>query len=251
MYYNILNISVIIILVVNHTKTVMGNETCNCIPMKQCSSFLKYFKGLERPLSEASKEHLKSKQCEDFDGQVKVCCDFESTTAPTRTHHSRSSYKKQCYTSQCMMLKRCPSFMQFIAGVEKPLTPVVVDFLRSQQCGFEEGFPMVCCRELPRNLRIHSNHRRKSIPIKPLSVNIDEEDDKLYIYQNLVQKTDRTTTPMIESTTQKVLEDRRKKYERFNKAFYSSYDYDEFDLILRQIRSVDSNSNEELEIEIR
>lgn len=44
--------------------------------------------------------------------------------------------------------------MDIINGLQKPLKPSVVEFLRSQQCGFESGFPKVCCSGLPKRLRV-------------------------------------------------------------------------------------------------
>lgn len=39
--------------------------------------------------------------------------------------------------------------MNLLKSVEKPLQPTVVDFLRAQECGFDQGYPKVCCYELP------------------------------------------------------------------------------------------------------
>lgn len=44
--------------------------------------------------------------------------------------------------------------MDLISGLKKPLKNSVVIFLRSQQCGFEEGFPKVCCAVLPKTLPV-------------------------------------------------------------------------------------------------
>lgn len=36
----------------------------------------------------------------------------------------------------------------------KPLQPLFVEFLRDQQCGFQEDYPTVCCSLLPKNLKL-------------------------------------------------------------------------------------------------
>lgn len=51
--------------------------------------------------------------------------------------------------------------MDLLHLLEKPLKPSVVDFLRSQQCGFESGFPKVCCASLPKTIPILTNNPKK------------------------------------------------------------------------------------------
>lgn len=57
-------------------------------------------------------------------------------------------------SSKCMILPNCSPFMDLLHMLAKPLKPSVVDFLRSQQCGFERGFPKVCCQSLPKTIPI-------------------------------------------------------------------------------------------------
>lgn len=51
--------------------------------------------------------------------------------------------------------------MDLLHLLEKPLKPSVVDFLRSQQCGFEDGFPKVCCASMPKTIPILAHHPKK------------------------------------------------------------------------------------------
>lgn len=44
--------------------------------------------------------------------------------------------------------------MALLEGSSKPLKPSIVAFLRAQQCGFDNGFPRVCCRTMPKELRV-------------------------------------------------------------------------------------------------
>lgn len=41
--------------------------------------------------------------------------------------------------------------MSLVDQSKKPLTPQLVVFLRSQQCGFSDGFPQVCCTDINTN----------------------------------------------------------------------------------------------------
>lgn len=55
----------------------------------------------------------------------------------------------QCGTDdECIILTECKSYMNFISSFEKPLKSPVVKFLRKKQCGFERGFPKVCCSDI-------------------------------------------------------------------------------------------------------
>lgn len=49
-----------------------------------------------------------------------------------------------------MLLPECKPFMDLIYELEKPLKVSVIKFLRSQECGFDKGFPKVCCAPLPK-----------------------------------------------------------------------------------------------------
>lgn len=54
----------------------------------------------------------------------------------------------------CTILPSCISFMELIDGLQKPLKPSVVQFLRSQECGFEKGYAKVCCFHLSQKLYV-------------------------------------------------------------------------------------------------
>lgn len=48
----------------------------------------------------------------------------------------------------CIVLRDCISYTNMVKSMKKPLPPSVVGFLRSQECGFDHGYPMVCCSTL-------------------------------------------------------------------------------------------------------
>uniref|UniRef100_A0A1V1G586 CLIP domain-containing serine protease n=2 Tax=Reticulitermes speratus TaxID=60591 RepID=A0A1V1G586_9NEOP len=45
---------------------------------------------------------------------------------------------------QCIDLKKCPVLISLLT-MTRPLSPEVIDFLRSSQCGFKGNSPLVCC----------------------------------------------------------------------------------------------------------
>lgn len=55
--------------------------------------------------------------------------------------------------------------MDFINAVEKPLKPQVVVFLRSQQCGFQQDHPKVCCAVVPKGLLDHVAKKSKNAAV--------------------------------------------------------------------------------------
>lgn len=52
--------------------------------------------------------------------------------------------------------------MSLIDTLQKPLKPSVVQFLRAQQCGFHDGYPMICCGVLPKTLNIFNKRQQKT-----------------------------------------------------------------------------------------
>lgn len=54
--------------------------------------------------------------------------------------------------------------MNLLVNLHKPLQPSIVTFLKAQECGFQNGFPNVCCRMLPSRVRVIK--QTKSLPLK-------------------------------------------------------------------------------------
>lgn len=54
--------------------------------------------------------------------------------------------------------------MDLLYASERPLKRSVVDFLRSQQCGFENPYPKVCCAPLPKTIPIY-NSKKVSVSV--------------------------------------------------------------------------------------
>lgn len=55
--------------------------------------------------------------------------------------------------SSCVLLKDCTPYMNLVRSVRKPLEPSIVNFLRSQECGFDKGYPKVCCSKFSEDLQ--------------------------------------------------------------------------------------------------
>lgn len=127
--------------------------------------------------------------------------------------------------------------MNMIKSVEKPLQPTVVDFLRTQECGFDQGYPKVCCHELSVE------------DIKKLKSNARRSFNKLSA--DFVQMVTPVTTKISENI--KVSNSNHNVHNKalaLKKAFLSDYfDLNEsFDLMLRIKRN---DENDILDIEIR
>ncbi|XP_017773670.1 PREDICTED: uncharacterized protein LOC108560569 [Nicrophorus vespilloides] len=54
----------------------------------------------------------------------------------------------------CVSLTDCNHYVDFLGTMQKPLKASVVHFLRSQHCGFRNGYPRVCCAPMPKGLKI-------------------------------------------------------------------------------------------------
>lgn len=144
-----------------------------------------------------------------------------------------------------MSLKDCRPYMDLIKKMEKPLKPLVVEFLRAQQCGFQEDYPMVCCSLLPKNFKILKHARPDSRPI----------DFKEHNQLSSIEFDLRDVFSKIETTTKPSVSDRdkmiREKTEAINNEFDLSDFFDftgSFDLLRRRRRF---NNGSEFDIEIR
>ncbi|KAF7279786.1 hypothetical protein GWI33_006746 [Rhynchophorus ferrugineus] len=58
---------------------------------------------------------------------------------------SASTYTSCRDGEHCVRMTTCPSYMNLIKSLRKPLQPAAVKFLRKQECGFDGSYPMVCC----------------------------------------------------------------------------------------------------------
>lgn len=120
----------------------------------------------------------------------------------------------------------------------KPLQPAVVEFLRSQECGFDQGYPLVCCSE--QHLR-NMKHKKPNLRTPP---------NKLGVKPSQIVPIKATTVASQVITKPAVNNNVYNKADALNKAFMSDYfDYaSSFDLMLRIKREGDNNN---LDIEIR
>lgn len=125
--------------------------------------------------------------------------------------------------------------MTFINSIEKPLKPTVVKFLRNQECGFEKGYPKVCCGKVPRNLRVLKHYRlNPRVPVNVLSAPMETNDNGMTDLFRIVNKENIQASSSVKS------QDLRKKAEAMNKQFASMQfmDFtDGFDLMIRKKRS--------------
>ncbi|KAL3285599.1 hypothetical protein HHI36_000128 [Cryptolaemus montrouzieri] len=71
---------------------------------------------------------------------------------------------------KCTGIKSCPTYMNFIKTQSKPLQPQMVKFLKEKQCGFETGFPKVCCGDIPTSLKAKTSNAGQKIKKNNLSV---------------------------------------------------------------------------------
>lgn len=117
----------------------------------------------------------------------------------------------------------------------KPLQPAVVEFLRSQECGFDQGYPLVCCSE--QHLRNMKNENLRTPPNKPNKPSPTVPVKATTVASQVITK------PAVNNNVYN-------KADALNKAFMSDYfDYTgSFDLMLRIKREGDNNT---LDIEIR
>lgn len=154
-----------------------------------------------------------------------------------------------CKTSSCIILKDCNPYMNLIASMEKPLGRSVVAFLRSQECGFQDGYPKVCCTIIPNNLKTVKQarpaHRGKFNKLNAL-----RPSKSLLDFVSTTRRSTTVSTTKMPPTAKRVNETLREKMEALNNAFSADY-FDltgTFDLMLRKRgKRYDSF----LEIEIR
>lgn len=128
-------------------------------------------------------------------------------------------------------------------SVGKPLQHSIVEFVRSQECGFDEGYPMVCCSMLANGVRFLKHSKSVAgVPINKLSADLP---------QSVNSYKDRSRTRNIGNVGNvlQLDENLRNKADALNKAFMSEYfDYGgAFDLMIRIKRYQDN----ELNVEIR
>ncbi|CAH0551213.1 unnamed protein product [Brassicogethes aeneus] len=150
--------------------------------------------------------------------------------------------------SKCLKLHECQPYMDLLKNLGKPLKLSVVEFLRAQQCGFEEFEPKVCCTKLPKSLKILKNSR-PSVNSGRLNKLMVKKIEQSF----LITITSTSTTVRPGTTKRRNLlteEERRKKTEAINKTFSLNFvDFsNDYDLFRRRKRSGDNNL---LDIEVR
>ncbi|XP_056634747.1 uncharacterized protein LOC130443887 [Diorhabda sublineata] len=235
-----------VILILLTCLVVDCSEECSCIPLTQCPTFLRYYLSLKKPLSESSIIFLRSKQCGIQDKSIKVCCEDNFTTT-TITSTTQMLPKNKCEDSQCISLKYCTPVLQFLNTVQKPLDACIVNYLRNEQCGFEEGFPKICCKSIPKYLRKQINYKNKP---KQKSTTASKDVDKNHKYND-----ETVNTATLESKTQLSIlktfssDVGKKKIHEVNRELSEFFDDgDSFDLLLRQQRSLDADMLIDVEI---
>lgn len=82
---------------------------------------------------------------------------------------------KTCKTkNECIPLKDCRYYTNLIETAEKPLRPVFVEFLRAQQCGFQDSYPTVCCSLLPKTFKVSRDGSRKQNKLSSAELEIKD-----------------------------------------------------------------------------
>lgn len=61
--------------------------------------------------------------------------------------------------SKCISIKECGPFMDLLKQLKHPLNQSIVDFLEHKECGFEDGYPKVCCSNLPKSLSVFKQNK--------------------------------------------------------------------------------------------
>ncbi|CAH1963256.1 unnamed protein product [Acanthoscelides obtectus] len=236
-----------------------GINACNCITLDECKST----KGLEKPLKPSTVQLLRERQCGFHRGIPKICCQDETVSPAVQ---SKPSSGRQCDSrDNCTVLRDCTSYMDVISTLEKPLSAPIVSYLRSQQCGFEMGFPKVCCSELPKNIKSVKSSRAQN-KRRFNRLNALDPSETTEVSKVVRATTPRTTTRRVTATTTRPTtmttrststtprptlrkKDRNKKKNMDDAFGQFFFDYVEgFDLFLRQKRNQPDNF---LDIEIR
>ncbi|CAH1116589.1 unnamed protein product [Phaedon cochleariae] len=243
---------VIILVISNNMMIGDSQETCDCIRLKECSTFIILIKTLEEPIKSTFIDYLRTKQCDHQGDHPKVCCPpqmkkdpniFMSSsnimTTPTTPRSLPSTTKisktQPCHgKSKCIVLKDCTPYMALVKSTGSPLTRNVVRFLRSQECGFQDGMPKVCCAALPTKFQALKHARPGSRrPFKKLSA-VDGE----------------ATTATTRRGTRSTPRHFRQEFGSFRDEVMSSdfFDYmSSFDLVLRKKR-FDNDNDSDIEI---
>lgn len=126
--------------------------------------------------------------------------------------------------------------MELIDKSEKPLKPIIVDFLKSQHCDFQNGYPKVCCGKLPKKLQEY---------VKQLKDPIKKNTGGKSTTTTTTTATTSTSEPCIPKMSPSSIESeriRQEKIDELNKAFLNSGLFD-FDLFRRR--------HSDIEIEVR
>ncbi|CAG9860069.1 unnamed protein product [Phyllotreta striolata] len=126
---------------------------CNCQPLKQCPTFVNYLRSLPRPLQTDTVSYIRSQKCGYQDGFPKICCLNSYSNDKRRFSRRKLLQNSRCdSSSDCVVLPMCKTFMNFLMTAGKPLRRNVVSFLRRKECGFEKGYPKVCCGSIPNKM---------------------------------------------------------------------------------------------------
>ncbi|XP_025833755.1 uncharacterized protein LOC112905462 [Agrilus planipennis] len=102
-------------------------------------------------------------------------------------------------SSSCISIKDCKHFMSFLEHTEKPLKSPIVSFLRSHQCGFQGGYPKVCCKDLPENFTISVQRNISTVTgnietpcddKKQINIKVENIDEKRKILDDFFSNSD-------------------------------------------------------------
>lgn len=126
--------------------------------------------------------------------------------------------------------------MTLIDGLQKPLNPSIVAFLRSQQCGFDEdGYPKVCCRTMPKELRVMNYTTTRKTTTTTTTTTVIQSHTTTTIPAITIKEENLQTMPSTTNSHLTTTENNKKKKilsDEFNRLFME--DLFEYDLFRRR-----------------
>ncbi|KAJ8960309.1 hypothetical protein NQ318_004035 [Aromia moschata] len=220
------------------------NEKSRCIPLKDCDNLMEYIQNQQKPLKSSSVEFLRRQHCGFHEGHPKVCCSGFSEIHISHKEPSSAGNSSCRAKTNCIPLKDCRPYVDLVKSMEKPLKPPVVDFFRSQQCGFQEGYPKVCCSQLPKefgNVKHARPESRPSVKIPREELLVDDDISRLEPTNK--RGVDKATTVKPEWKQTSSTMSLKEKSEALNRAFAMSELFDftgPYDLFRRKRFNNDS-----------
>lgn len=139
--------------------------------------------------------------------------------------------------------------MNLIVSMGKPLNPPIVTFLKNQQCGFGQKYPLVCCSTVPKRFKVTKQIHASLSPgpeLLPIPLPELTEEEKTSVSWTTKRKKENanpkattiSSTTLYTSTKATWRWDDRKLNKALSEMFYSSALLDYF---LRRKRSDDKS----------